>query len=222
MRFAQGRSHQAGGTRCGRVGAEPAHPACYDAAPVSVLFLENDDSFSWNVIELLPVARAQLRIVHTRHTPDATAFLDEAEMVVIGPGPMDPERVGLVEIVRETARRRLPLLGICLGHQALGLAFGATLVRTTPAHGKRASALFQRSRLFGDVTGALDVMRYHSLALAEVRAPLRVVARTADGIPMAIEHETLPMAGLQFHPDSFATPRGAELVSAFFSSVAAT
>lgn len=192
---------------------------CYDAGCVTVLFLENDDSFSWNVVDLLPVDRSCVQVVHTRHVANVSPYLKGASVVVIGPGPMDPERVGLVDVVHEAARRGLPLLGVCLGHQALGLAYGATLVRTAPAHGKRASAVFRRSRLFGDVAGSVEVMRYHSLALAEVRSPLEVVAQTPDGIPMAIEHVTLPMAGLQFHPDSFATPRGAALVQAFFSAV---
>lgn len=182
-----------------------------------VLFLENDDSFSWNVVELLPVDRRLVDLVHTRREPHFASRLDGADLVVVGPGPMDPERVGLVDVVREAARRQLPLLGICLGHQALGIAFGARLVRVTPAHGKRATALFGPSRLFEGIEGPVQVMRYHSLALEDVRAPLRVIAATPDGIAMAIEHESLPMAGLQFHPDSFATPRGAELVRSFFS-----
>lgn len=183
-----------------------------------VLFFENDDSFSWNVVELLPFGRRSVELVHTRHESNLVSRLDGADAVVMGPGPMEPERVGLVGLVHEIARRRLPLLGVCLGHQAVGLAFGAKLVRVTPAHGKRATAAFERSRVFPGIEGPLQVMRYHSLALSAVSPPLRVIATTADGIPMAIEHASLPIAGVQFHPDSFATPRGAELVRAFFSS----
>lgn len=183
-----------------------------------VLFFENDDSFSWNVVELLPVQRSEVALVHTRHEENLLSRLDGADAVVVGPGPMDPERVGLVGLVREIVRRRLPLLGVCLGHQAVGLAFGAKLRRVTPAHGKRATAVFERSRLFPGIEGPVQVMRYHSLALGGLSPPLRVIAATPDGIPMAIEHATLPIAGVQFHPDSFATPRGAELVRAFFSS----
>ena len=186
-----------------------------------VLFVENDDSFSWNVVDLLPVPRARVQVRSARQVRRAPSLLARAGAVVIGPGPRDPERAGLVGLVRDVARRRKPLLGVCLGHQALGLAFGARLIRTAPAHGVTARAVFRRSRMFPGVSGARMVMRYHSLSLSGVRAPLRVVAALADGTTMAVEHESLPMAGLQFHPDSFATPRGREMVAAFFRAAGA-
>jgi para-aminobenzoate synthetase component 1 len=124
---------------------------------------------------------------------------------------MDPQRAGLVELVRDIAARRLPFLGVCLGHQALGLAFGASLIRSTPAHGKRAVVRFDDGR-------ALEVMRYHSLSLTDVRAPLRVMARLDDGTVMAVKHETLPMVGVQFHPDSFGTPQGRALLAELLST----
>ncbi|MEW5743401.1 MAG: gamma-glutamyl-gamma-aminobutyrate hydrolase family protein, partial [Myxococcota bacterium] len=142
------------------------------------------------------------------------------DVLVIGPGPTDPVRAGLLDLVRAAARRKVPTLGICLGHQALGLAFGARLVQSTPAHGKPARVTFSASARFPGVVGALEVMRYHSLSLADVVSPLEVVARLDDGTVMGVEHEALPMAGVQFHPDSHATPRGRELVAAFFRSLA--
>jgi anthranilate synthase/aminodeoxychorismate synthase-like glutamine amidotransferase len=179
-----------------------------------VLFIENHDSFSWNVIDALPFARAEIEVLGASK---ARAALDHADAVVMGPGPTDPQRAGLIELVQEIARRGLPFLGVCLGHQALGLAFGAELVRSTPAHGKRAIAKFAGSKHFPE--GELEVMRYHSLSLERVTSPLKVVASLADGTVMAIEHESLPMVGVQFHPDSFGTPRGRELLAEFFQSV---
>lgn len=171
-----------------------------------VLFIENHDSFSWNVIDALPFERSEVEVVHA-----ADARLDGFDVVVMGPGPKDPQRAGLLELVREVARRRLPFLGICLGHQALGLAFGATLHRSTPAHGKHAVAHFTEL-----MPGPIEVMRYHSLSLRDVRAPLRIIAALEDGTVMGVQHESLPMVGLQFHPDSFGTPRGRELLAAVF------
>lgn len=181
-----------------------------------VLFVENHDSFSWNVVDCLPCGRERVEVVTAG---EAASRLLAADVLVIGPGPTDPERAGLLELVRRAAARRLPTLGICLGHQALGMAFGARLVRSTPAHGKVARVRFTASRRFPGVEGALEAMRYHSLSLDGVEAPLDVVARLEDGTVMAVEHRELPMAGVQFHPDSHATPRGRELVAAFFRSL---
>jgi anthranilate synthase/aminodeoxychorismate synthase-like glutamine amidotransferase len=188
-------------------------PPCFDA-PVRLAFIENDDSFTWNVLELLPSGVE--RVLARGGTAAARDAVEWAEVLVVGPGPKDPERAGLVEPVRRAAARRLPTLGICLGHQALGLAFGARLVRAVPAHGKKATAVFAASRRFPGVEGPLEVMRYHSLSVEGVAAPLEVVATLADGTVMAVEHQSLPMAGLQFHPDSHGTPRGREVVEAFF------
>lgn len=184
-----------------------------------VLFLENDDSFSWNVIDALPVSREQLHVHRVRRQGLDLGLLAACDVLVIGPGPTDPLRAGLVELVRAAATRGLPTLGICLGHQAIGLAFGAQLTRVPPAHGKVDVARFEPSRCFPSFVGPLRVMRYHSLAIESVQSPLRVVARTQDGIAMAIEHEALPIAGVQFHPDSYATQRGPELLAAFFQSL---
>lgn len=183
-----------------------------------VAFVENNDSFSWNVLDALPVERAQVTVVRGG-TADAGRALEGAAVLVIGPGPADPERAGLLPLVRAAAERRLPTLGICLGHQALGLCFGARLVRSRPAHGRRATATFAASQRFPGVAGPVEVMRYHSLSLDAVPEPLVVIARLDDGTVMAVEHRTLPMAGLQFHPDSHGTPRGGELLEAFFRSV---
>lgn len=183
-----------------------------------VLFLENQDSFSWNVVDALPFRRDEVELRPGRKAGPLTGF----DALVVGPGPTDPVRAGLVEVVHRAAAMRLPLLGICLGHQAIGLAFGASLVRTRPAHGRRDTAVFADSRSFPGFSGPQTVMRYHSLSLAQasIRAPLCTVAALADGTPMAIEHESLPIAGVQFHPDSYATPRGRELLAAFFQRTA--
>jgi anthranilate synthase/aminodeoxychorismate synthase-like glutamine amidotransferase len=183
---------------------------------VRVVFIENHDSFSLNVLDVLPFDRHTVNVVegNTEHT---RAALEGAELLIIGPGPMDPLRAGLVSLVEEAAACALPTLGICLGHQAIGLAFGARLIRTEPTHGKKARAHFRHTARF--LEGDFEVMRYHSLSLDTVEAPLRTVASLADQTVMAIEHETLPMAGLQFHPDSHGTPEGRAMVEAFVQSV---
>lgn len=183
---------------------------------VRVVFVENRDSFSFNLLDLLPFERHDVNVVEGNTERTSTA-LEGAELLIIGPGPMDPQRVGLVRLVELAANRSLPTLGICLGHQAIGLAFGAQLVRSTPSHGKKATAQFRHSTRFLD--GEFEVMRYHSLSLREVKSPLTVVASLEDGTVMAVEHAQLPIAGLQFHPDSHGTPEGRRLVEAFVASV---
>jgi anthranilate synthase component 2 len=181
-----------------------------------VLFVENRDSFTWNVVDSLPVPRGAVRLASAAQAVREPGLIRRADLVVVGPGPKDPRRAGLLTILRSAADLKKPFLGICLGHQALGLAFGARLERVEPMHGKRSRIRFKTSRLFPGITGTAVVMRYHSLALTRVRTPLAVVAATADGLAMAVEHERLPMAGLQFHPDSYATPRGRDMLAAFF------
>lgn len=183
-----------------------------------VLFLENHDSFSGNVIDRLPVPPGDVTVRDGGEAGRDPGALDGFDAVVLGPGPTDPVRAGLVGLVRDADRRHLPLLGVCLGFQAIGLAYGAALIRTRPAHGLRCTARFEPSRLFPGIVGQETVMRYHSLSLSQVLPPLRVVAWTADGIPMAVEHDHLPIAGVQFHPDSYATPRGIEVFAAFFEA----
>jgi len=186
---------------------------------VRVLFLENHDSFSMNVVDCLPLDRRDVSIRPGREVASDPSIFAGVDVVVIGPGPTDPVRAGIVDVVRAAAAIEIPLLGICLGHQALGLAFGAELVRVPPVHGKPWPITFSPSRLFPSFCGRETMMRYHSLALDGVRSPLRVLAHTDDGIVMAVEHESLPMAGVQFHPDSFASPRGQDLVADFFRAV---
>ena len=182
-----------------------------------VVFVENHDSFSWNVLALLPAELGEIEAVRGG-SAEAEEACRHAELVVVGPGPMDPERAGLVRLVRDVIGRGTPLLGICLGHQAIGLALGARLERRTPAHGKVATATFTPGRWLPGVEGPLQVMRYHSLSLVQVPPPLRVTATLADGTVMAVEHESRRVLGLQFHPDSYATPSGPRLVRAFLEA----
>ena len=123
-----------------------------------LLFVENDDSFSWNVVDRLPFERDEITMVSGRDQSRVRDALQQADALVIGPGPLDPERAGLIDIVRWAADRRLPTLGICLGHQAIGLAFGAHLIRERPTHGERSCVSFRPSQFFSSFMGPVEVM----------------------------------------------------------------
>lgn len=184
-----------------------------------VLLAENDDSYTWNVLDALPFAREEVAVLPGRAVGAAPDLAAGYDAVVLGPGPTDPERAGLLGVVRGAAARRQPLFGVCLGFQAIGLAFGARVVRARPAHGVESEVEFRPSRCLPGIVGRQSVMRYHSLALADVAEPLSVFAATDDGLPMALEHATLPIAGVQFHPDSYATPQGRRMFAAFFAGL---
>lgn len=179
-----------------------------------ILFVENHDSFSRNVMALLPVSPTVVT------ASEALGALETADALVIGPGPKDPARTGLIALIHRAAQLRLPTLGVCLGHQAIGMAFGATLLQTEPAHGQVAIARFSTSRRLAGISGPRRVMRYHSLSLVDVKTPLQVIASLDDGTVMALEHTSLPIVGLQFHPDSYASDDGGAYVDAFFASTA--
>ena len=181
----------------------------------TVLFVENGDSFSYNVLEALPLPRREIAVLGSA---DALVFLREYQprWAVVGPGPFNPTDAGLLPVVAQLAANEIPTLGICLGHQAIGQHFGATLEAVEPQHGVRDSVQFTPSRLLPHFVGAATVMRYHSLALVDPVPPcLRVIARSTSGTIMAIEHAELPFLGLQFHPDSFATVSGEAMVRDF-------
>ena len=179
---------------------------------VRVVFVENDDSFSFNVVDLLPPGVELVR------GSAASRAVRGADVVIIGPGPTDPHRAGLVTLVQQVLDAKTPMVGICLGHPALGLACGAEMTRSTPAHGKVARMRVEGSRFLP--AGHHEVMRYHSLSLSAVQPPLKVTGTLDDGTVMMVEHETLPVLGLQFHPDSYATPGGRGFIDAFFRSLA--
>jgi anthranilate synthase/aminodeoxychorismate synthase-like glutamine amidotransferase len=147
------------------------------------------------------------------------------QRIVLSPGPCTPDQAGIsVELVRGvcglagTPSRRIPILGVCLGHQSIGQAFGGRVVRAPePVHGKAEEIVHDRSALFRGVPRPLVAGRYHSLVVAERGLPseLIVSARTRSGIVMALRHRTLPVFGVQFHPESILTPAGQTLLRNF-------
>jgi para-aminobenzoate synthetase component II len=192
-----------------------------------ILVIDNYDSFTFNLVQALEVAGATLRVVRNdRLTAEELVALADGGAggeplrgVVISPGPGDPSTAGIsVAAVELAATRELPLLGVCLGHQCLGVAFGARIVRApTLVHGESSAVLHRGEGLLRGLPSPFSAGRYHSLTVDEASLPreLEVTGHTADGVVMAMRHRVLPLEGVQFHPESVLTPEGPRILANF-------
>jgi anthranilate synthase/aminodeoxychorismate synthase-like glutamine amidotransferase len=188
-----------------------------------ILLIDNYDSFVWNLARYFERLGQTTRVVRNDAIDPRGVEAIEPHAVVISPGPCSPAEAGSsVEIVRQLGNR-LPILGICLGHQAIGAAFGARIVRARePVHGRTSRVFHQGRGLFTGLPNPLVACRYHSLVVERESLPseLEVTAWTADNTVMAIAHRSRPVFGLQFHPESILTELGYPLLSAFLRAAA--
>jgi anthranilate synthase component 2 len=186
---------------------------------MQVLLIDNYDSFTYNLVHLLGRLEVEVSVVRNDELTVDDVIARGPDAIVISPGPSRPERAGIsVELVRRLGPT-IPILGVCLGHQAIGVAFGARVARVEPVHGKR-SAIFHSGRgAFRALSSPIFAARYHSLAIdrGSIPAELEVTAWSPDGIPMAVAHRSDPIQGLQFHPESILTDDGEALVANFLS-----
>ncbi|MBV9845668.1 MAG: aminodeoxychorismate/anthranilate synthase component II [Kutzneria sp.] len=180
-----------------------------------VLVVDNYDSFVYNLVHYLAQLGAQCRVL--RNDVVRRSDLDEVDGVLISPGPGVPERAGAsTDIVRQCARRRIPVLGVCLGHQAIGVVFGATVERAPELlHGKTSLVEHDKAGVLAGLPTPFVATRYHSLAVLPetVPAELEVTGRTAGGVVMAMRHRELPIEGVQFHPESVLTEGGHRILA---------
>jgi anthranilate synthase component 2 len=184
-----------------------------------ILLLDNYDSFTWNLVHYLAEVGAETEVFRNDALSVADCLARQPEAVVISPGPCTPNEAGIsLELVAACAAARVPLLGVCLGHQSLGQAFGGQVVRAPePVHGKVSAITHQDHPLFHAVPSPFTVARYHSLIVARDSLPdaLLPIAETADGLIMALAHRALPLYGLQFHPESIASSGGHQILLNF-------
>lgn len=138
------------------------------------------------------------------------------DKIIVSPGPGSPSDAGVSNAVIENFHKSVPILGVCLGHQCVGLNFGAKLVHAPRImHGKVSKISYSESRIFQGMSRDFAAARYHSLAIDGIRSPLRITAIAEDGTIMAIEHESYPVYGVQFHPESFLTASGEKIIENF-------
>ncbi|QIS00954.1 aminodeoxychorismate/anthranilate synthase component II [Nocardia brasiliensis] len=184
-----------------------------------VLVVDNYDSFVFNLVQYLGQLGAEA-IVWRNDDPklaDADAVVAQFDGILISPGPGTPDRAGAsIELVRACARHAVPLLGVCLGHQAIGEAFGATVTRAPELlHGKTSSVFHVGAGVLAGLPDPFTATRYHSLTVLEETLPaaIEVLGRTESGIVMAMRHRTLPIQGVQFHPESVLTQGGHRMLA---------
>jgi len=187
-----------------------------------VLVLDNYDSFTYNLVQLLGRLEADVTVARNDEVNVEEVRALQPDAIVISPGPSLPEKAGIsVDLIRAVGSE-IPILGVCLGHQAIGVAYGARVVRVDPVHGKRSTVFHSGRGSFRDLPSPIQAARYHSLAIerASLPAELEVTAWSPDGLLMGVAHRSHPVEGFQFHPESILTDDGEALVGAFLGRVA--
>ena len=185
-----------------------------------LLLIDNYDSFVHNLARAFRELGRQTRVVRNDAVTVEQVLAGEHgvpyEAIVLSPGPCTPTQAGICVPLIQRLPATLPLLGVCLGHQAIAAAFGGRVTHGVPVHGRASDVLHDGTGLFAGLPNPLSAGRYHSLIVADpLPAVLQVDARTADGTIMALSHAARPLFGVQFHPESILTPHGHELLANF-------
>ncbi len=189
-----------------------------------LVLIDNYDSFTYNLFHYLGELGAETVVRRNDELSVEEILALRPEGIVMSPGPCDPDRAGIcLALVGAAAEAEIPTLGVCLGHQAIGQAFGGRVVRApAPMHGKVSEIRHESRGLFADLPNPLTATRYHSLTLEPESLPdsLTVTARSDDGVIMGLMHRELPIHGVQFHPESIASAEGKALLGNFLAVAA--
>ena len=183
-----------------------------------LLVIDNYDSFTYNLVQYLGEMGQDVRVIRNDELPAAQIAALAPSHIVISPGPCTPNEAGISLEVIKTYAGQIPILGVCLGHQAIGQAFGGKVVRAARVmHGKTSQISHDGKGLFTGLPNPFQATRYHSLLIERASVPdvLDVTAETAEKEIMAVRHKTLPVEGVQFHPESFLTTSGKDLLRNF-------
>jgi anthranilate synthase component 2 len=182
------------------------------------LLIDNYDSFTYNLYHYLGELGAQMVVKRNDAITAAEAVGMSPQGIILSPGPCTPNEAGVCLKLIEVVAGKIPLLGVCLGHQALGQAFGGKVVRApAPLHGKLSQVSHRGSGVFKDIPSPFTGTRYHSLIVERSTLPdcLEITAETSDGLIMGMQHRQFPMHGVQFHPESIASEHGHRLLGNF-------
>ena len=183
-----------------------------------ILVVDNYDSFTWNLVHYLAELGAETHVVRNDDLTATEAWALKPEAILLSPGPCTPNEAGICLAILDTAPLDMPIFGVCLGHQAMGQAFGGEVIRAKALmHGKTSPIEHEGRSVFTGLPSPFTATRYHSLAVRRETLPdmLEVTAWTADGEIMGLAHKTRPIHGVQFHPESIATEHGHDLLANF-------
>ena len=188
-----------------------------------IVLIDNYDSFTFNLFHYLGGLGADVVVHRNDKISVADVMATEPDAIVLSPGPCTPNEAGICLDLIAKASATIPILGVCLGHQAIGQAFGAKVARATPLHGKVSEIKHKGTGVFRGINGPLKATRYHSLVVERASMPreLSVNAETSDGLVMGLIHASLPVHGVQFHPESIASEHG-HLMLKNFLDISAT
>ena len=184
-----------------------------------ILLIDNYDSFTFNLYHFLGDLGAVVEVRRNDALSVEEALALEPEAILLSPGPCTPNEAGIcLPLIEAAASRRLPLMGVCLGHQAVAQAFGAKVVRApVPVHGKVWEISHSGTDIFAGLPSPFHATRYHSLVVEDLPEVLIPTARTSDGLVMGLAHRDLPIWGVQFHPESIASEHGHDMLQNFLS-----
>ena len=185
----------------------------------NVTLIDNYDSFTFNLVHYFGELGADVAVHRNDQISVGAVLASAPEAIVLSPGPCTPNEAGIcLDLIKAVAERQIPLFGVCLGHQAIGESVGGKVIRAPlPVHGKMATILHKGETIFRGIEGPFQATRYHSLVVRRETLPpsLRVTATTPDGLIMALSHESLPVHGVQFHPESITSQHGHKILSNF-------
>lgn len=183
-----------------------------------ILIIDNYDSFVHTLARYVSELGLRYQLIRNDRIDPKAVLAQQPEAVILSPGPATPSQAGIcVDLIRQ-CRGHIPMLGICLGHQAIGEAYGGTVARApSPAHGISAQIQHNGHALFANLENPFSAARYHSLAVTQVPAGLRQIAHINEGVNMAVADDAAKIYGMQFHPESILTQNGHQLLSNFFT-----
>ena len=191
-----------------------------------LLLIDNYDSFTYNLVHYFSELGAEVMVKRNDSLDVQEAMSIRATAILLSPGPRDPEQAGIcIALTQAAADARTPLMGVCLGHQTIGAAFGGKVVQCNEiVHGKTSAIHHNNSGLFSNLPSPFQATRYHSLAVERESLPdcLEVTAKLEDGTIMGLQHKTLPIFGVQFHPESIGSEHGHDLIKNFLDIVKET